>query len=890
MNNKKKIILSVLVALLSLVLVIGVTYAFFSYTITGERNKIITGQIYLNYTGENGIDLQDKFPETYERAMERDDNIFTFQINGKNTSNYDLYYKIKLDYGDPIGTKTRIDDEDVKIYLSRNGEPVIDGVSFEDFNDRTVLVEKIDAGTTEDQTINYTLRMWFSDDITISDTDVNADYTTSEWQNSFANVRVNVVGQAGDASFVELLSTEIEEQYADALTEADTYGNRYISGTGDETEAVAQFNSNKQIVDDQKATINKLNAYKSQGAKAKRLANEPQVISNNYVKFSGLMWRVVGINSDGTIRLITESPMTHKPWDSGSNVDYSTSEIRSWLNTEFLSTLNEDLIATSTFNYTQMSSSYEIGETKTLQDQVGLLSIFDYIGVTNADLASGEVGLMNNNYLINGMNWWTMTGASEGANVWGIYDVGSANGLIGADANGVRPIVNLKSDTKVVEGDGSKENPYVILGEESRGGDKYNKYLEARLSNLAEADINGNRYVTGLVENNYVWYSGKLWRVVALNSDGTVKLVTQNSITALAWDVNNSNNYSTSQVRHWLNNEFIKTLHNNGQLVDESKWDYGYGIATDKVGLLTFNDYFATGGFYSTNITPTYLNIGYLWWVMTPYTVDSNNTDVFYIYENYAYNINAGYAVGIRPSINLKSGIRIAGGDGSVSNPYRIEGDKEVGVNSELLNNRISGEYIKFNNTLYRIVGTETINNQKLTKITMADYSVNNNTIDTSESFGNPLFNDTVGIGLYLKNWYEGSGVDGTSRKMIATKEDGVLWYQGTGASIFDYTQTKAGEAVSATIGLPTYGEMFSSQFGVSNYDSLVTFLLSRGSTGSLILVIGANCNVNRMNSSRAFGVRPSMYLKSTIKLGDVDGDGSVGNGTIKYPYELVME
>ena len=97
-----------------------------------------------------------------------------------------------------------------------------------------------------------------------------------------------------------------------------------------------------------------------------------------------------------------------------------------------------------------------------------------------------------------------MTGASEGANVWGIYDVGSANGLIGADANGVRPIVNLKSDTKVVEGDGSKENPYVILGEESRGGDKYNKYLEARLSNLAEADINGNRYVTGLVENNYV--------------------------------------------------------------------------------------------------------------------------------------------------------------------------------------------------------------------------------------------------------------------------------------------------------------------------------------------------------------------------------------------------
>ena len=41
-------------------------------------------------------------------------------------------------------------------------------------------------------------------------------------------------------------------------------------------------------------------------------------------------------------------------------------------------------------------------------------------------------------------------------------------------------------------------------------------------------------------------------------SDGTIKLVTQNNMTSIALEISNSNtDYSISQIRSWLNDEFL---------------------------------------------------------------------------------------------------------------------------------------------------------------------------------------------------------------------------------------------------------------------------------------------------------------------------------------------
>ena len=845
MKNKKKIIGTL--AILLVIGLIGISYAFFNYKKEGSPSEVIAGSIYLNYSEGNEIDIPVVFPESYSEAMSREDNIFTFQIKGKNTSTKDLYYKINLDYGNTISGKTRIKDEDVKIYLERNGDKVIDGVSFEDFDNRTILVETIEAGTMEEQIINYELRIWVSEDVVISDTAPYAGYTTTVWKNSFASLRVNVEGQAGGTSFVKPLMSEIETKYADVLTDADAFGNRYISGT--------------------KAGI-----------------------TNNYLKFSDKLWRIVGINADGTIKLITESAMTYMPWDSTGNTDYATSEIHEWLNDEFLNTLDQEQIATGTVNYTGVSlGTLAIGEIKTLQARVGLLSVFDYIGVISADLATGNVGYMADNYLMNGEQWWTNAlEISENGIYYQSQDGSVRYYYRSSSISGVRPVINLVSTIRIVDGDGSKENPYVIEGEEGKE-DKYNynSGLVTKLSNLTETDMNGTRYVTGLTEDNYIWYSGKLWRVVALNDDGSVKIVTQNNITSIVWDINNSNNYSTSQVRNWLNNEFLNTLYNKENIVKESQFDYGYGIVNDKLGLLTLDEYYRAGG--STDVTNTYLNNNYHWWLVTPYTVDNNSSGVWSVdiggYADDGYN--ADNANGVRPSVNLISDIRISGGEGTATNPYRLEGDMKTATSSEYLNTRISGEYVRFNDTVYRIVGIETINNQKLTKITMADYSKNSNTIATNEAFGNSgVFSKTTGIGLYLNDWYGGLA----NKEMIATDSDGVLWYQGENTED-DYTKAKLGTGISATIGLPYYGEMFSTQFGPGYEDSVWTWFMTRWNNSiSYVWDVDYDGGASRGGTGGAGGVRPSMYLKSSVRIKDTNGDGDVGNGTASYPYEIAID
>ena len=305
------------------------------------------------------------------------------------------------------------------------------------------------------------------------------------------------------------------------------------------------------------------------------------------------------------------------------------------------------------------------------------------------------------------------------------------------------------------------------------------------------------------------------------------------------------------------------------------------------IGLLNLYEYEMTGGTYDST---TYLNNNYEWWLMTPNTIDNNGLDVLNVnVDGYAFSYGAGDARGVRPSVNLISNIRISGGEGTATNPYRLEGDIEEGTNNEYLNTRVSGEYVKFNDTVYRIVGIENINNQKLTKITMADYSKNSNTIDTSEVFGNRgIFSKTTGIGLYLNNWY--SGLSNTTKEMIATESDGVLWYQGENTER-DYTKAKLGTGIGATIGLPYYGEMFSTQFGPGYNDSVPVWFMTRGNnSNSNVWYVHDDGNANHRNADDAFGVRPSMYLKSEVKIKDTNGDGDVGNGTAKYPYEIAID
>ncbi len=208
MKTRKNILM-----ILGLVLLLGGSYAFYTYQKYSGMQNLLNGEIYLNYLEDNEVHISGIFPETKEEALKRDDNTINFKVLSKNTSDKDIYYGITLNYGEEISNKIRIDSKYIMIYLECDGKVLIDGIRYSDFNNRRIYVDKIDAKTYTETTKNYTLRFWVDEETSISDTDANASYKATEWANSYLNFKVNV--DAGLETMNMPLSMETSDTYVE---------------------------------------------------------------------------------------------------------------------------------------------------------------------------------------------------------------------------------------------------------------------------------------------------------------------------------------------------------------------------------------------------------------------------------------------------------------------------------------------------------------------------------------------------------------------------------------------------------------------------------------------------------------------------------------------------
>ena len=193
-NKKKYMIITCVFAIL---LLIGGSYA------------LVAGSVFLEYVdGTDTVSLTTVFPETKEEARSRTDNVVTFTIKGKNTTeNKDIWYEILLFNGSEMAGKTRFNDNDLVfdlIEIDENGNEkyVVEASRYSSINNRRIWINKINRNTQEEITKTYKLRVWLSDDVLISDnTEKNPDYSTSVFENSYATVRVGVQGDLNEKSW-----------------------------------------------------------------------------------------------------------------------------------------------------------------------------------------------------------------------------------------------------------------------------------------------------------------------------------------------------------------------------------------------------------------------------------------------------------------------------------------------------------------------------------------------------------------------------------------------------------------------------------------------------------------------------------------------------------------
>ena len=434
-----------------------------------------------------------------------------------------------------------------------------------------------------------------------------------------------------------------------------------------------------------------------------------------------------------------------------------------------------------------------------------------------------------------------------------------------------------------------------------------------------KVEEDGITYISGTkdcINFNYVWYSGKLWRITAINQDGSLKMITDDAITTISYgsDVNfydiskkDDASYTGSYMYQWLNEEFLDTLYNYQDIiVEDSTWNitnstenkttlinYSTIGKNTPVGLL--NSYEYNLSYKNTSYESGYLNIGYYWWLLNPYS----SSNVWYVY----YNGNRSYYIpswihGARPSINLKSNIQLSGGTGTKDDPYTISGDKEQSIiNTTLLNTRTIGEYIIFDEDgdtatkeLYRIVGIE----DGKVKLNKNDYIKNGTTtltkkFSTSEIYGSGDSDDYWDY--YLNNtWYNNLANKNMLDKgaYYINDIDTRKSYKNSLCNTNNTTETTKSCVKTTSIwnsgyvGLPRYGEMFASQQGNGYNGSSYMWLITPTGSSYVLAVINYGGNLS-YNPSTAYAARPSINLKSNIVI-------TGGSGTKSDPFTIALK
>ena len=436
----------------------------------------------------------------------------------------------------------------------------------------------------------------------------------------------------------------------------------------------------------------------------------------------------------------------------------------------------------------------------------------------------------------------------------------------------------------VVNGANEKGDPVsdVVLANPGEKGDTF--------------DDGTDTFITGTEPNNYIWYSGKLWRAVSVNNEEkTTKLVTQWNISAINYS-SGSTSFEDSLMEEWLNDTSVDGFLGNLRdyenfIVTDSKWNATLTtssskpaettIVEDAVGLLNYYEYVTS--YKGTTYSNGYLNNGLVWWTLTPYT----SSDVRYVhYTGDANSYSPSGAYGARPSINLKSSVKIVSGDGTIDNPYRLKGDNDSNLSGTLLNIRFSGEYIRFGkdeNNLYMIVSHET---SGLTKITSAEPLKDSGTFKTSAFGSNTVFSSTNTIGTFLNGDYLTNYVGETYSNMI---EDSTTWYLGTvhygnHYKLTKYTDITSNILTSSTaitkVGLLRLGELMAGQF--DRYSNNQTYWTLTPYSSSSVRYVDNFGYASSIGPSAAYGARPSVNLKSNVVI-------TSGDGTKENPFEIQL-
>lgn len=395
---------------------------------------------------------------------------------------------------------------------------------------------------------------------------------------------------------------------------------------------------------------------------------------------------------------------------------------------------------------------------------------------------------------------------------------------------------------------------------------KKQSYVDQTKGLVHDKNASIYRYI-GKVEDNYLEYSGILFRIVGIDKDNNIKAISDSNLTLMYSGLEKG--FDKSYVYKWLNKsdeKYSGIFENNMDSTD--KYLTNTYLCDDvisdlkninceknnnalKITLLSLYDYASAGG------KESYLNNGESYYLST--IDDKNNNYFINTTGDVGLNKISSKIYGVRPVITIKNDVALMHGDGSKTSPYAVI-EKSI---SKLSDVYIS-KYINYSGSTYRVISTG-----ENVKIALSD-NIKDGDKYLEKTFGgkNNIYSTTKKtIGEYLNNTYY---------KSIKNNDLIVKSSYGIGSNTLDNLDYTAVYSKTNTfnIGMLTLGDMF-----ISDTKNVLT--MNRGIESSMIInVINKDGNVFGDLIASKYEVRPTMYLKGNINI--VSGDGSIDS-----PYEL---
>ena len=466
--HKRKKIIKIVSLVISIVLVIGISYAYFiTEEETGEQTTTV-GNLDLTFTESTVLRLTNAIP-LRDEDVENSASEIPFLIT--NTGTVNIYTSINLD---SVTMSDALKIYDFKWALYEGDNKVTTG-DFSSGASSYNLANNLLIRPSE--TNRYMVRIWVSssslDQSTLSASTFSATVSAKGYSSELRTLSNRILAHNNVVTTSPTFSAESED-----LGLFVQQNNFEKSEMGFPTYYYKGGVSNNYV---------EFGTYASSGSYTSYDNAQVELNTFSYTSGEPIIWRIVRINEDGSVKLISQNLVGSKMiWTSNTEAKYvnddgTNSEIKTtleeWYNTNIGSnTALDSKVVSSSFcndisnNYgalTRISSTQPIF---TCPD--GAITTNSKVGMITADEAVYAGTILNNtnminlSYLMNGYLAWTITPSANNRAFYIGEDMSGTelytNDISSDWAIGVRAVINISADAIVKSGNGTSTNPYKI--------------------------------------------------------------------------------------------------------------------------------------------------------------------------------------------------------------------------------------------------------------------------------------------------------------------------------------------------------------------------------------------------------------------------------------------